>query len=61
MTADKIRELRFLLKLTQRELAQLIGVDDTKTVNRWENQKVTPRPKHVRALERLAKKAGVAF
>lgn len=59
MTAEKIKEIREVMKITQRELGQLVGVDDTKTVNRWENKKSTPRLKHARKLEKLAIKAGV--
>ena len=47
------------MKLTQTELADLIGVDYV-TVNRWENGKTRPSQLARRHLNRLARKAGVS-
>ena len=46
------------MKLTQTELANLIGVDYV-TVNRWENGHARPSQLAQRHLNRLARKAGV--
>lgn len=45
MNAIEIKEKRTLLKLTQKELAKLIGVS-TQTINGYENGKEIPSTKH---------------
>lgn len=50
-----IKKLRLRLRLTQRDLADLLGVDPI-TVSRWERQEQRPRLYHIRKLERLEKK-----
>lgn len=54
-----VKHLRNKMKLTQTELADLIGVDYV-TVNRWENGKTRPSQLARRHLNRLARKAGVS-
>lgn len=42
MNGDEIRRRRELANMSQKELADALGVD-TKTVNNWENARSTPR------------------
>ena len=53
-----VKRLRKKMKLSQTELANLIGVDYV-TVNRWENGHARPSQLAQRHLNRLARKAGV--
>ena len=53
-----VKLLREKMKLSQTELANLIGVDYV-TVNRWENGKARPSQLARRHLDRLARKTGV--
>ncbi len=55
MESKIIRKIRTRLHLTQKQLAELIGVDQV-TVNRWENDKRKPSKLAMRQLERLGKK-----
>ena len=55
MDAKIIREIRKRLGFTQKQLAELIGVDQV-SVNRWENNKRRPSKLALRQLERLRKK-----
>lgn len=50
--ANKIKELRSKLGLTQEQFAAKIGVTFS-TVNRWENGKGKPSPLAMRQLEEL--------
>lgn len=55
MEAKQIKAIREKLKMSQRELAEAIGVDQV-TVNRWENKKSRPTRLAIRQLNRLARK-----
>ena len=56
MKAEAIKKLRTkILKLTQKELAGLLGIDAL-TVSRWERAEQRPRAVHIRQLDRLMKK-----
>jgi len=59
MDAQRIRELRQRLMMTQEDFAHMIGVTFS-TVNRWENGKSQPNRIAVRLLAGLEKKAKVA-
>jgi len=52
-----VRELRGKLNLTQEELAARLGVSFA-TVNRWENEKITPRGKARDAILKLIEESG---
>ena len=56
MDKDEIKGLRTMLKLTQKQLADTLGVD-TGTVSRWERGDKRPSQLALRQLARLAKKA----
>ena len=58
MTAKEIIELRKLLKMTQQELADAIGVDRV-TVARWEGQSARPSRLAKQQLQRLVRKSRV--
>jgi len=49
MIGDRIKKLRKLLNLTQKEFAQKIGVIDT-LVRKWERGENEPTPKSLRAI-----------
>lgn len=55
MDAERIREIRTRMQLTQEDFAHLIGVTFS-TVNRWENGKSTPNRIAHRLLIGLEKK-----
>jgi len=55
MKSKEIKTLRKKLKLTQKGLAEQVGVDQV-TVNRWENEARKPSRMAVRQLERLMRK-----
>lgn len=55
MDGKQIKQIRKRLSFTQKQLAELIGVDQV-SVNRWENGKRKPSKLAVRQLERLKKK-----
>lgn len=55
MDGKDIKQIRKRLGFTQKELADLVGVDQV-SVNRWENGKRRPSKLAVRNLERLQKK-----
>ena len=55
MDAKIIKGIRKRLGFTQKQLAELIGVDQV-SVNRWENNKRKPSKLALRQLERLRKK-----
>lgn len=48
--AEKIRDRRDELNLTQKEAAKRLGVSD-RTIQNWEAGKAFPRPKHRRAID----------
>lgn len=50
--ADKIRELRSKLGMTQEQFAVKVGVTFS-TVNRWESGKSKPSPLTIRQIEEL--------
>jgi DNA-binding XRE family transcriptional regulator len=52
--AQKIKQLREVLLITQQELADLLGVSIV-TVNRWENGKYEPTMKMKRKIVELSK------
>ena len=54
MKSKDIKALRKKLKLTQKGLAEKVGVDQV-TVNRWENEAARPSQLAIRQLERLRK------
>ena len=58
--AQKIKELREVLLITQQELADLIGVSIV-TVNRWENGKYEPTMKIKRKIMELCKANNIAL
>lgn len=47
--AEKLRQLRSLRGLTQREVAQVAGIDES-TVRSYELARRMPKPEHVRSL-----------
>lgn len=47
--AEKLRQLRSLRGLTQREVAQVAGIDES-TVRNYELARRMPKPEHVRSL-----------
>lgn len=47
-----IIKIRAALNVSQEELAKMIGVSFT-TINRWENNRVTPSKKHICMLENI--------
>lgn len=53
MEPQNIKALRVKLKMTQKELANKIGVDQV-TVCRWENGRTKPIPIARKQLEKLA-------
>lgn len=59
----KVKELRYRLGLTQKELAELIGQKESKntiskvTVSQWENNRNNPNPRRVSILNKIAKEA----
>ena len=53
MKAEEIQKLRADLDITQKELAQKIGVD-IQTVQKWEQKRRRPGRLATRALNRLA-------
>lgn len=55
MEAERIRQIRQRMQLTQEDFAHLIGVTFS-TVNRWENGKSTPNRIAARLLLGLEKK-----
>lgn len=56
-TPGRIRTLREALGLTQKAMAQRLGVDSM-TVARWEWGKVKPSPDAVKGLDKLRREAG---
>ena len=52
MKSKEIKALRKKLKLTQKGLAEKVGVDQV-TVNRWENEARRPSQLAIQQLERL--------
>lgn len=53
-TSERIKHLREKqLVLTQRELADILNVEPV-TISRWERGVVEPKPRHLRALAKLA-------
>ena len=54
MTSEQIKRLRKKLGLTQRQLAEELGVP-TNTVARWEQGERTPSPPTLKALKFLEK------
>ena len=56
MTAEEIKELRLKLGLTQKQLAEKLGVTKT-TIHNWERQLARPSPMAKRGLNRLANRA----
>lgn len=52
MSGAELSSVRDELNLTQRELAEILGVDH-KTIWNWENDRVKPHPRHRRRLESL--------
>lgn len=55
MDAERIRQIRVRMQLTQEDFAHLIGVTFS-TVNRWENGKSSPNRIAARLLLGLEKK-----
>jgi type I restriction enzyme M protein len=53
-----VKELRSQLNLSQEELAAKLGVSFA-TVNRWENEKITPRGKAKEAIMKLIEESGL--
>jgi type I restriction enzyme M protein len=53
-----VKELRSRLNLSQEELAAKLGVSFA-TVNRWENEKITPRGKARDAILKLIEESGL--
>lgn len=53
-----VRELRNRLNLSQEELAAKLGVSFA-TVNRWENEKIVPRGKALKAIQLLIDQSGL--
>jgi type I restriction enzyme M protein len=53
-----VKELRSKLDLSQEELAAKLGVSFA-TVNRWENEKITPRGKAKEAIMKLIEESGL--
>jgi len=49
---ETIKEIRIRLGYTQKQMAELLEVDQV-TVNRWENGKAIPRRVSKRQLDRL--------
>lgn len=47
--AEKLRKLRAMRNLTQKEVAQIAGIDES-TVRNYELARRTPKPEHVRGL-----------
>lgn len=56
MTPDQIREIRSVLRLTQQQFADLLGVSFV-TMNRWENGQTRPSALAVEKLNRAAEQA----
>lgn len=56
MSPEQIKRLRKTLRLTQQELADLIGTYQV-TVARWETGARRPRGLYLKALQELAEKA----
>jgi len=56
--ADKIKKLREILLITQKELAEMLSVSIV-TVNRWENSKFEPAIKEKRKLVKLFIENGI--
>jgi DNA-binding transcriptional regulator YiaG len=56
MSPNQVRKLREALKLTQQQLADLIGAQ-RHTVARWETGVNEPRGANLKALRELAEKA----
>ena len=54
--ADKIRELRSKLGMTQEQFSAKVGVTFS-TVNRWESGKSKPSPLAMRQIEELMERA----
>lgn len=52
MFGTRIRQLRRQMKLTQQELADTLGVDNT-TISVWELGKAEPSIKHILAMSSL--------
>ena len=55
MNAKEVRAIRESRGLTQKEMAELVGVD-TVTVNRWENGKSSPMRLAVKVLQGLVRR-----
>lgn len=55
--ASLVRETRLLLKLTQMQFAQKLGVS-FQTVNRWENARTKPLPIALRQIEGILRQMG---
>lgn len=58
--AQKVKEVRKELGLTQEQLAREIGVTFS-TINRWENRKTKPNNLAIKAFEMFCKEQKINF
>lgn len=56
--AEKVKQVRIILMLSQQEMAEKLGVV-FETVNRWENERCRPSFKAQRAFSRLCKENNI--
>lgn len=58
--SEKVKAVRYKLFLTQEEIAKELNVSYT-TINRWENEKITPSLKAQKAFHEFCVKNNITF